>query len=248
MKKVLPYFLLMAGLTPAFGQSTFVLGVKPGLGIQSSYFGLSTGNMTPYIGMDLLGISVKGNAVDNDWDIYSSPYYYEKYQYSEEYSLSGSALLIIPHFGLKFSFSKATPKRRVVPYIFGDFFLCIPSVNAKVKEVDEEWQYNQSGNVIDYSKDEEVWNLQDDEKKLVGDILSVTGLSFGFGADYYFDKRFSLGGEYGFRIFSTSVEYEQNNTDNDDGYYYEEWREEWKGSLSASLRLSYAAVVLSFHF
>ena len=80
MRKGILCLLMTVGMTAVSGQSNFVLGVKPGISIQSSYFGLNTGKFMPYVGLDLVGIGVTANGEYKDVEYYW--YQLQLYKYS----------------------------------------------------------------------------------------------------------------------------------------------------------------------
>jgi len=225
--------LLIIAPVVSYGQS-LVFGVKPGLGVQSSYFGLSFNRITPYFGLDLFNISAKANYKDTDWETDWETGIFYKYHEGEE-ELKGSATLLIPHLGMKFHLADQEKKLR--PYLMGDLFKAIAFVNAEGKEVDR--YYDPQGNLTEQYMDET--ELGKKEEDFIKSLLGVWGFILAFGADYSFSENFSVGGEYGFRLFFTSGEYEDK-----DGTA--SWREEWKTELSGSFKMSYAVAVLSFHF
>jgi hypothetical protein len=101
-----------------------VFGVKPGMTIQSSYFGLEFTRLQPFIGLDWVGVAVTSD--DNDV----------------------SASVFIPHLGTKLFLSNYGVEHTVAPYFLGDWFFSTASVNADqatgavenaVKDVLEFW-------------------------------------------------------------------------------------------------------------
>ncbi len=232
--------VVLAMLIPAlsYGQSP-VFSVKPGLGIQSSHIGLSMGRMIPYFGVDLLSIGVKGNYSETDWgkDWQTGVFYKQS---DEKWDLSGSATLLIPHIGIKF----LLPDNKLRPYCFGDLFKSFAFVSVDGEDLYR--SYNPQGQVI--YEDVDDLELEKKEKDAVKDILGVWGFNIGFGVEYPVSERFSIGGEYGVRLFFTSTDYEDRDSEDWDGDGVDDWREKWKGELSGSLKISHAAGVLNFHF
>lgn len=216
-----------------------VFGVRPGMGIHGSYFGLASTRWTFYGGLDLLaiGVSVKGS--DTDWRHgYSSNQMYKHHE--GEYDMSGSATLLIPRVGAKFFISGSASDLR--PYLIGDFFKTFAFVNVDGKEVDR--YYSESGQMTGFYVDE--FELDENDEDMIESILSVWGINLGFGVEYQFSEHFSVGGEYGLRWFKTSADQQDESSSSWDGQ--EQFRENWSDELSASLKMSYATAVLSFYF
>ena len=237
--------ILVLILVPAISYgSSFVFEIKPGYGIQSSNFGIEKGRVTPFIGLDIMAIGAEGNYVDSDYSEYYDPMGGTTTTYETEQTIdvSGSATLFIPHFGLKYHF--ADPDADLRPYLIGGLFKSIAMVDV---EGSETTRYYQNGHLT--RDDDSGVELEDKEKDALKDLLGVWGFNLGFGASYPFSERFSIGGEYGFRLFfaSTSYEYEDAGEDhNSNGA--PDWRQDFESELSASLKLSYVAVVMCFKF
>ena len=83
-----------------------VFGVKPGLIVQSSYFGLGYERVTPYLGIDWVGLSVNSDGADM------------------------SASLLIPHLGAKLFLKDYQKANTVSPYLIGDFFFSLPTISV----------------------------------------------------------------------------------------------------------------------
>lgn len=216
-----------------------VFSVKPGFGVQSSHFGLSMGQITPYFGLDLLNIGVKGDYNDVDWrrDWWTGTLY----KYHEEHiDISGSATLFIPHIGMKFHL--ADENKHLRPYLAGDLFKAFAFVNVEGTEVDK--YYDLDGTLTDVYVDE--YGLEKNEETLIEDLLGVWGFVLAFGADYSFSDRFSIGGEYGLRMFFSSGDYQGRDSGDWDNDGIDDWREQWDGELSGTLKMTYAAIVLNF--
>jgi len=217
---------------PITGNAQFVFGVKPNEFVQSSYFGINMQNIVPFGGLDLVWVSAEGTYKEEDsWsDSWGSGKTVEKDEYS------GSAVLFIPHFGMKMFFGT----NDVRPYILGDFFFSIPSVSFEGSEERKRWQ----DGVLVYDEDEDM-ELDDEVLDAIEDILGFWGITLGFGAEYFFTDNFSLGGEFGMRYIANSVEVSEKDEDHDPYYDYEE---EWKQEISGSLKMSYATFSLNYYF
>ncbi|MFZ5433997.1 MAG: hypothetical protein ACOZB3_09520 [Calditrichota bacterium] len=93
---------------------TLVFGVKPGMLVQSSYFGLAYEKFQPYIGVDWVGLAVKTETGD----------------------AAGS--VIIPHLGAKYYVKPSWRSQHVAPYFTGDWFFSIAAVDIDAYESEEE--------------------------------------------------------------------------------------------------------------
>lgn len=85
-----------------------------------------------------------------------------------------------------------------------------------------------------------------DVEKTVKSISSL-GSELGFGAEYYFDDNFSIGGEFGFRMLSGSLE------ENYDDEYYDPIKDEFVASQSkysskGNISPTYTKFTLNFYF
>lgn len=85
--------------------SDVVFGVKPGVLIQSSYFGLDEDPWQPFVGLDMVAVSIKQDAYD------------------------ASGAVWIPHLGLKHFFRPAWEPGKVAPYVQVDYFFSVASVS-----------------------------------------------------------------------------------------------------------------------
>jgi hypothetical protein len=95
-------------------KSATVFGVKPGMMVQSSYFGIGFNRVAPYIGLDWVGIAESGEGNDM------------------------SASLFIPHLGAKLYLRDYRLANTVTPYLIGDFFFSLPSVSVDGYTSEEE--------------------------------------------------------------------------------------------------------------
>ncbi len=233
-------WLVLANIS--FGQSKIVFGVKPGSTINSAYLGLKMNNLVPFFGIDVLGISASGKYSDENEDQYDDYYGNTRvFRNIETEEFSGSALLIIPHFGAKLFIGA----KDVRPYILGNIFFSIPSVSADAESKDESWEY-ENGQLVDHDIEIDSDKLEDRTKDMIKDVLSFWGVTLGFGAEYFFSDHFSLGGEYGIRLLFNKIEYsdEDHSSDGANSSY----TEKWEGETSANLKISYAAVTLNYYF
>lgn len=79
------------------------------------------------------------------------------------------------------------------------------------------------------------------------DNLSIWGFEFGFGSEYFFNKQFSLGGEFGLRLFFYNSEYKDKTTIyNPNTQRSEESTRELKNNINFSA--TYAKMSLNYYF
>lgn len=105
--------LVMFGGT-ASAETKAVFGVKPGILIQSSYFGISANRWQPFAGLDVVAFAISEDNYD------------------------ASASVWIPHFGTKLYFEDPWQEGKVAPYIQGDYFFSLASVSVDGYESGEE--------------------------------------------------------------------------------------------------------------
>jgi len=226
-------------LTPALSRAgSFVFQVKPGTQVQSFDVGMEYGKVTPYLGLDLLGISAEVDYSEKDWRydyISDDDYLYRK----TEGDLSGSALLIVPHLGAKFNF--ASKGEVLFPYVNGGVFFAIPFISAEMSE--EKTIYNPDGSVDYVDKDDE--DLDKNVEDSLKDVLAIWGLNLGFGTEYRFCDNFGISGEVGFRLIFAGGNFD-DSSDIEDGVSAGD--EVMESELSSSLKLSYSSIVLNYHF
>ena len=222
------WILLLGWLVSSsvYAQSVY-FGVKPGMEVQSSQIGLSIGGIIPYIGFDVMSVSAEADIEYRD--------YYDRELASESIiEAEGSAGLIIPHLGAKYIF----PGEETRPYVFADVFKSFVMLSAKAKSVQRDYYYDE--------EDVEEWDLDGEESQLrdtAKEMLSLGGMTIGGGVEYFFSEKFSVGGEYGMRWISSSADFNHENEDE-----YDDWKEEWKGNLAGSFRLSYSTAALNYYF
>ena len=94
--------------------SDLVFGVKPGVLIQSSYFGLDKEQWQPFIGLDMVAVSIK----------------------ADDYDASGAVW--IPHLGTKYFFRPTWEAGKVAPYLQFDYFFSLASVSVDNFSTEEE--------------------------------------------------------------------------------------------------------------
>jgi hypothetical protein len=108
MKGSILFVICLGFLGSAIGQekAPMVFGIKPGMMIQSSYFGKAFKRVEPYIGLDWVGIAENSDGGDM------------------------SASLFIPHLGAKLFLRDYRVPQTVTPYLIGDYFFSLPSVSV----------------------------------------------------------------------------------------------------------------------
>lgn len=219
-------------------QTKIAFGVKPGLKMNSAWIGIQQEKVLPYIGVDFLWLSADGTYEKTE-ENYESLETYQREQISINYS--GKGLLVIPHVGFKYFFSKKVLK----PYFFTGLFFGLPMVELQADGTQKNWRY-ENNQLVESSTKNAVRSMAEIEKS-VQEALGFWGISFGGGAEYYFSENFSVGGEYGFRLVfdSATHDYQSDNIDPDllTGY-----RKHWQIEAAGSLKLSYAVVTANFYF
>lgn len=232
------------GTSQSLAQNKFSFGVKPGMVIQNSYFGFTAGKFLPYASMDLLWMTANMKETSNSTS-YSS--YYGDISTSsdwDEYIFKGKAIVLIPHFGSKFYIRGAKASEGLRAYLNGDLFFSIPSVSGKEER---SWRYTSDGETESGHSSEK---MDKKTKELIEDVLSFWGFNLGFGTEYMFSEHFSVGGEYGFRLFFNKIKYhdEESSSYGDPQYYYYSYQNKWEDELSLTLKMNYAVVALNFYF
>lgn len=106
--------LLVCSVGTVSAESKAVFGVKPGILIQSSYFGIQGKRWQPFAGMDLVAFAISEDQYD------------------------ASASVWIPHLGAKLFFQDPWQAGKVAPYIQGDYFFSIANVSVDSYDSDEE--------------------------------------------------------------------------------------------------------------
>jgi hypothetical protein len=118
-----------------------------------------------------------------------------------------SASMMMPHGGVKL-YLKPRAAGATSPYFLADLFKAFTSIDPG--DVDE---------------------ATEDAITSVEELLSPFGLNLGFGAEYHFSDRFSVGGEYGFRYMMSSTEFEEIDM-----------------KVDTNLGMTYAAITANFAF
>lgn len=187
--------LLVAVITASAEKPKFMFGVKPGMLIQTSYFGLSYERFEPFIGLDWVAVSVS----------------------SDDGDVAGS--VFIPHFGSRLYLKPKGTAHAIAPYLLSDVFFSLAAVKIDGAAAEEE--------------------------DAIKDFLEFWGVTLGFGTEYYFSNKFSIGGEWGLRLLYDKVEEHTKTEESWNGYTY---KEKVNDEFSIAFRVTYAAVSLNFHF
>ena len=118
-----------------------------------------------------------------------------------------SASMMMPHAGVKL-YLKPRTAGTTSPYFLADLFKAFTSIDP--------------GDVDDATED---------LITSVEELLSPFGLNLGFGAEYHFSDRFSIGGEYGLRYMMSSTELDDIDM-----------------KVDLNLGMTYAAITANFAF
>jgi hypothetical protein len=228
-----------------FAQNKFAFGIKPGMTMQTSYFGFTAGKFLPYASMDLLWMTV--NYTETNQENTNSGSYNNSYSstYWEKHTTKGKAVLFIPHFGSKFYVYGSRASEGLRSYLNGDFYFSFSSVSGK-EEMD--WRNTYDGS---YESGHSSQKLDKQTKDLVKDILSFWGFNLGFGAEYMFSEHFSVGGEYGFRLFFDKIKWRGGDSwsyGTPGSSYYYSYEDKWEDELALTLKMNYAVVAVNFYF
>jgi hypothetical protein len=242
MKKtaLLCFLILVLIASSALGQDKYIFGVKPGNMINSASFGFKMSKWVPFVGVDLVRLSASTTFTDED---YHSWYYDDDlYEYRDinQDKLSGSAFLLMPQLGVKRYMGSGDVKS----YFFGSVLHSIPFVSAESESRDEYWEY-ENGVLIDHDVDVDKDELGKETEDLLEDVLGFWGVTLGGGAEYFFNERFSVGGEYGIRLLFIGSKFTDEDRDVEDDY---EYVDRYTSEITSSLSLTYALFTLNYHF
>lgn len=235
----LTLLLFSIHLTSANAQVIF--STSPGGGIASASYGIDRGKFVPYAGVDVIWISFEMNSRETDFDMFETGGgEIRRYEYSDENSMDFSANLLIPHAGIKYILSD---RNDIKTYVNCRAFLSIPFVKASGSETSTHyyWEdYSSGSNPDDSDIYVDEYDLDD---KIAKEVLSFTGLNFGYGAEYKFSSAFSIGSEFGLQMLLNSIEDSDSEVDSWDD---ESYGEEWSAKLNGILRLTYAKLCLTY--
>jgi len=231
------WFLIILVLTTSvFAKSGVWFSFKTGFPLTGSSVGLKMGSLAPYGGIDAFRINmeVKDEYTSWDTDYWGNGNLYKKYERTSTFS--ASVILFAPHAGLRFYLKQSTLKL----YVKGDIMLFIPSVDGKDKG--ERIWYNPDGSIEDIDKWDD--SLDNEDIESIEDALDMITITPGIGIEYPISDHFSIGGEFGFRLFLNSIDTKNAYTDEYDGEV--EWKEESKNSISSTLGFTYTSITLNF--
>lgn len=236
-KQIILFTGLLLSSTCLFAQGGLFTSFKLGIPFSSTSIGLQIGSLAVYGGVGIIRISAdydyESTSYEAEWD---SGYLY-KYRERTE-NLKGSAQLIMPHIGVRLNMGGEAVKL----YLNGNIQITIPSVEGRSEY--RSVYYNPDGTIWDIDEDE--YELSEEDQEKVQDVLDFVSVSLGFGTEYYFSNGFSIGGEFGLRLFRTSFEFEEVDEDIYEGTV--DWREEWKATAEASLGTTYTQFTLNYYF
>ena len=202
-----------------------VFSISPGSSVESAQIGKHVGNWMPYFGFDIMGIAAKGTYKDDySHQVYNSgTSSWDTYREVSSEEIKGSATLFIPHIGARLYMGDA--KKDVRPYVFGDLLKSFAFVSAS-----DDYSYTDYINGAVSGAGTDNSSLSDDSKDRIKKVLGVLGVSAGFGCEYSFSERFSVGGEYGLRYLHTSTD-GKTATGSGGSAYAELMNTEMSGSL-----------------
>ncbi|MFB0516732.1 MAG: hypothetical protein ACETWG_09035 [Candidatus Neomarinimicrobiota bacterium] len=238
MRKALSTLIASLLLGPLlYAQSGVFASFKSGSPSTGTSIGMKFGPLAALGGLDILTISAsfdeESTAYERDWQ---TDRLYKYREYSE--SFEGSAQLIMPHIGARL-YLKNLPSSL---YLLAEAQMTIPSIKGKSKG--ERTYYSPDGSISDFDGWEEELSKEDQER--INDVLDFVSVALGFGAEYHFSDHFSIGGEYGMRIFTTSFKDEGEDEDSYDGTV--DWREEWVTEAEVGLGTTYTSFTLNYYF
>ena len=182
-------------------EAEMMFGVKPSTMVQSSYFGFVAG--TSMIIEFGVDYARVGVKMEGDVDVGDIG----DIDLGSVSDVEVSANMLMPHGGVKL-YLKPRTAGTTSPYFLVDLFKAFTSIDL--------------GDVADGAEDA-VTNVEE--------LLSPFGLNLGFGAEYHFSDRFSIGGEYGLRYMMSGTEFDDIDM-----------------KISTNLGMTYAAITANFAF
>jgi len=218
-----------------------IFSASPGGGIASASFGIDRGKFIPYAGIDVIWISFDMKTSESDFSMYETGNgQTRRYESSDNNSMDFSANLLIPHAGIKYVLSD---KNDIKTYLNGRAFLSIPFVKVSGSETSRYYYWEDYVNGSNPDDSNIYIDEYDVDDKIAKEILSFTGLSLGYGAEYKFSSNFSIGSEFGLQMLINSIEESESNVDS---WYDESYGDEWSARLNGILRLTYAKLYLTY--
>ena len=194
----------------------FAFGVNTDFASKSAYFGYQFDNFVPYLGVQFFNGSLSLDAKTKYLE-----YDYETNTYGlvdDNFKNDVSGTVFMPYLGCKYFFAE---KNKLKPYINVGIFK--PVISGSM----------------------EIDGLEDEDFNDFIDNISIWGFSFGFGTEYFIDKNFSLGGEFGFNMLLADFEETTQRSENPDEEEYN-----WEDSYSSTFNLgmTYARISLNYYF
>jgi hypothetical protein len=212
----------------------FVFSVKPGLDLNGASFGIRINKLILFGGLDYMHFSTNLEVSGTDvYTTYSYLYVSGAYQYTYGYQLNPyddkndvSLNMYSPVIGVKYLLGGP---EKVDAYITASASKPMLSGSASSNGVDQ--------------------NLQ---KYL--DNLSIWGFQIAFGGEYHFSENFSIGGEFGVRMYSAKYEQTDNTQasvyvgSTTTGYHYQSVPTSQKTTISPGLSFTYSVLCLNYYF
>lgn len=226
MKHFIMVFLL-AVVVFETASAQLVFGVKPGLTANSAQFGLHVGPIMLLGGMEFLRTSATTEESGTRLNyVYSGyPPYYGTYQlvpYNDKFETSVN--VYVPFAGVKLLLASREAGKTgayVTAYIAKPIISGESSTNGK----------------------------EDQDTKDFFDNLGVWAFQAGFGGEYFFSESFSIGGEFGLRMFIANYKEEDSQTQTVyDGVSYRTYTTSNKYDLDLGLGITYSTLCLNFYF
>ena len=165
-----------------FSYSQVTFSVSPGMVFNGGTIGYKFGKFNAYAGIQYFGRSVEMTSKGKRYNSQTG----DIIDYDETNKVS--LKIYMPNVGIKYFLSET---KKVRPYINAQFF--IPIVKLDIDLANERY-----------------FNSAEYEKQING--IRMWAVQAGFGAEYFFDENFSLGGELGFRTFNLKMHTEEVRT------------------------------------
>lgn len=215
-------------------QSAWVASFKASRPLNGTTIGYTIGPVLLYGGLDMMRLSIKdeSSSTNESWD-WNNGRRYLSWKSESTVDLNGT--LLIPHAGLRYYFKKGATQA----YVMGEGFIILPFLNYSYQS--SSTSYNPNGSVNYTDSYDESWN--DEDKKEAADALDFLGLVAGFGAEHNLGEGFSIGSEFGLRLFMNSWDNVDDYTSND-GYY----KDTYKSSVNISLAGTFTSLSLNYRF
>jgi hypothetical protein len=237
-QQILIYVLLLGFFSQVQGEAIF--SASPGAGIASASFGVKGEKYTPYIGLDVIWLSFDINIRDSDFYMYTYDDRVVRYESTDETNLELGANLVIPHFGLKMSLKDHGD---ITTYFNGKVFIGIPFV----KMTGNERHTSQYWSDYDFGDPPDDADMSSDEiemdDKIAKEVLSFVGISLGYGVEYRFSDKFSVGSEFGIQMLFNSFD---DSVSDVSGGSTSSYGDDWAVELNGVLRLTYVKLNLIY--